>query len=221
MTPEGLIRRIPFILPERRNEANNQAATELGNELRQRYRELAHGFRAIAKCAGGRQTNPGLIWTPSINLGVVEHRQQGRMACSARLAIAEYNAAQLNSNFSVQTIFAGRGEDGHVGQLDCENFGARHIDFIGNHVPTFVANPDCTCADPWDIRGETTFRWPMLRTWTMATYREIDRTLSPMLEQATDTQTLLINAMRDPQLNPQMAEQAMHLTIPGQTSVSS
>jgi len=220
MTPDQLKQRLPAALKNSGGDQAKELATEMGLQIRRKYLLLVKGFRDIAACAGARVPSP-LFWTPPINLGVQQHPEfeDLQLPCSASLCVSEYSTTIRGSSFNAVTRFFATTPDGHSTPIGQEEFGARRIDFLGNHAPTFTINPRNTCEDPWDITLETGFRYPLDRTWSLDNYYEIHRCLGDMMIQAANTQNFLVDSMRDPELNPDMAARAGHLTIPSLASV--
>jgi hypothetical protein len=205
--------------PERLKQLTGHAFTtgepkKLAEQLRARYVECARRFGQIITLAPGH-SQIGRLMSADINLGAQD--AAGKVSNVARIAMTSFDPADRRSGFSVVTIFEAidRANKRRV-QIDRECFGTLGAGFSSGiaAVPAFVRNPNTSCDGPWD-QAVPGHRYPLETAWNDDNYVQVASVVNRMIDQAEDTQKMLITAMQDETLNgPDLATRAAGLMLP-------
>jgi hypothetical protein len=217
MTPDQLVEAIPRAFRDTDPALAATEAMAAGTALREQYRHCVDVFDQIVAAIGTQKGRDGAVMSPDINLGPYNHPRFGAVTCSANIRLTPHNPGTGNERrtpYSVDTTFIGVTKEGRRESLGHEKFGANGFNFHGIRPPAFVRVPYSRIDTPWDQNESDRYDYDGGEyPWDMDNYFEVRKRLLPMIERATDTQAMLIEALQNPSWNPQLSERASGLTV--------
>ncbi|HEX9153515.1 MAG TPA: hypothetical protein VF809_01715 [Candidatus Saccharimonadales bacterium] len=213
MTPELLTREVGVVF-----EPDLEGA---GAELQALYDGCAQRYVDIAQVLGApRAGADGRPLMPAIKLGRFNYPDIGDVDCTAMVRVTHFNEGgkapkDYRAAFGVEVLFFGNDSAGHRRDMGAEYFGAPACNFVGMRMPVFVRRPGATFEEPWP-EEPTLYSYVGIRyPWGEGkNYQNVYRRLMPMIDQACDTQAMLVTALQDPMRNPEYAARAVDLTMP-------